>query len=83
MKAVGDNLVVEPIAKSNESSSGLIMSDKDVFNYHTGVILACGSIQADVQTGDTIVYSKSGVVEFKSGDKDLHCVNLSSVLMAE
>lgn len=89
LKPLGDRLVVEPQAREQTTSSGLVLPETAAEKPQQGEVIAAGPgrrdddgkrIPLDVAVGDIVLYAKYGGTEVKINDQKLLILKESDVL---
>ena len=90
LKPLGDRLIVRAIEEEETTSSGIVLPDTAKEKPQRGEVIAVGEgrydedgekrIPLDVQTGDTVLYSKYGGTEIKVDGEELLVLRESDVL---
>ena len=90
LKPLGDRLIVRAIEEEETTSSGIVLPDTAKEKPQRGEVIAVGDgrydddgekrIPLDVQTGDTVLYSKYGGTEIMVEGEDLLVLRESDVL---
>ena len=89
LKPLGDRLVIEPQAREQTTSSGLVLPETAAEKPQQGTVIAAGPgrrdddgkrIPMDVEVGNIVLYAKYGGTEVKIDDKKLLILKESDVL---
>jgi chaperonin GroES len=89
IKPLEDRILVRPAEGEETTVSGIVIPDTAKEKPQEGTVLAVGPgrrsdtgdlIPVDVKEGDTVVYSKYGGTEIKSGGEDLLILSARDVL---
>ena len=89
LKPLGDRLVVEPQAREQTTSSGLVLPETAAEKPQQSEVVAAGPgrrddegkrIPLDVAVGDIVLYAKYGGTEVKINDQKLLILKESDVL---
>ena len=90
LKPLGDRLIVKAVEEEETTASGIVLPDTAKEKPQRGEVIAVGDgrydddgekrIPLDVQTGDTVLYSKYGGTEIKVEGEDLLVLRESDVL---
>ncbi|MDE0872765.1 MAG: co-chaperone GroES [Acidimicrobiales bacterium] len=90
LQPLEDRIVVRPGDAEETTASGLVIPDTAQEKPQQGEVLAVGPgkrseqtgelIQVDVNTGDTVIYSKYGGTEITSDGEDLLILSARDVL---
>ncbi len=90
LQPLEDRIVVRPAESEERTASGLVIPDTAKEKPQQGLVLAVGPgkradstgelIPVDVNTGDTVVYSKYGGTEITVDGEDLLILNARDVL---
>jgi chaperonin GroES len=90
LKPLDDRIVVKPNEAETQTASGLVIPDTAKEKPQQGSVLAVGPgkraessgelIPLDIQTGDTVLYSKYGGTEVTVNGDDLLVLNARDVL---
>jgi chaperonin GroES len=89
IKPLEDRILVRPEEGEETTVSGIVIPDTAKEKPQEGTVLAVGPgrrsdtgdlIPVDVKEGDTVVYSKYGGTEIKSGGEDLLILSARDVL---
>lgn len=91
LRPLGDRVVVQPMAREEMTSSGIVLPDTaNKEKPQEGEIIAAGPGRLnddgderepmDVKVGDKVLYAKYAGTEFKIGDDDLLIVSQKDIL---
>jgi chaperonin GroES len=89
LKPLGDRVVVEPIEQEETTASGIVLPETAKEKPQRGPVIAVGPgardeggkrIALDVNTGDTVLFSKYAGTEFKVDGKKLLILKESDLL---
>jgi chaperonin GroES len=90
LRPLGDRVVVQPMAREEMTSSGIVLPDTaNKEKPQEGEILAAGPgrlnddgerEQMDVKVGDKVLYAKYAGTEFKVGDDELLIISQKDIL---
>ena len=74
IKPISDRVVIAPLAAETTTASGIIIPDTAKEKPQKGTVVAVGNGKKDytmtVKVGDTVLYGKYSVTEFKYEGKD-------------
>jgi chaperonin GroES len=90
LRPLGDRVVVQPMAREEMTSSGIVLPDTaNKEKPQEGEIIAAGPgrlnddgerEQMDVKVGDKVLYAKYAGTEFKVGDDELLIISQKDIL---
>lgn len=83
MKAIGKNIVIEPVVEQIKSESGLVLSGDDTkgLRYAKGIVLSPGSDVHSIEESDEIYYDKAQSYSMLIGDKQVVIIQERDVVI--
>ena len=83
MKAIGKNIVIEPVVEQIKSESGLVLSGDDTkgLRYAKGIVLSPGSDVHSIEELDEIYYDKAQSYAMLIDDKQVVVIQERDVVI--
>ena len=88
-KPLGERVVIKPMERETTTKSGIVLPDTAKEKPQEGEVLAVGPgrvnddgkrVPMEIEAGDTVVYSKYGGTEYKTGETEYTILREDDVL---
>lgn len=83
MKAILNNVIVDPIKEEIEDSNGMIVSRQKSEKIAKGKVLSIGEQVDNVEVGDIAYYDKNRATDIYLDDKKVKLLNILHIFVKE